>query len=104
MWPRWQVERLERDHQHEAAVLRLHEVLETYTDVTRFPRQATETACGILLFCVQRRVAPKRRREAAANRRAMRRQGWRGCPLLGPLLSQHCGCEEAVAVKAVKRL
>lgn len=33
-----QVERLERDHQHEAAVARLHTVLETYTDVTRFPK------------------------------------------------------------------
>jgi uncharacterized membrane protein len=33
-----QVEKLERDHQHEAAVARLHEVLETYTDVTRFPK------------------------------------------------------------------
>jgi len=32
------VEKLERDHQHEAAVARLHEVLETYTDVTRFPK------------------------------------------------------------------
>ena len=33
-----QVERLEKDQQHEAAVARLHEVLETYTDVTRFPK------------------------------------------------------------------
>lgn len=32
------MERLERDHQHEAAVARLHAVLETYTDVTRFPK------------------------------------------------------------------
>lgn len=36
-----QVERLERDHQHEAAVARLHTVLETYTDVTRFPKCAS---------------------------------------------------------------
>lgn len=33
-----QVERLERGHQHEAAVARLHAVLETFTDVTRFPK------------------------------------------------------------------
>ena len=33
-----QVEKLEKDQQHEAAVARLHAVLETYTDVTRFPK------------------------------------------------------------------
>lgn len=38
------MERLERDQQHEAAVAALHEVLETYTDVTRFPK------CGRLLL------------------------------------------------------
>jgi hypothetical protein len=33
-----QVERLQRDHQHAAAVQRLQQVLETFTDVTRFPK------------------------------------------------------------------
>ncbi|PRW32523.1 alpha beta- isoform C [Chlorella sorokiniana] len=43
-----QVERLERDHQHEAAVARLHAVLETYTDVTRFPKPRRTDAAVIV--------------------------------------------------------
>ncbi|KAI7836520.1 hypothetical protein COHA_009621 [Chlorella ohadii] len=43
-----QVERLERGHQHEAAVARLHAVLETYTDVTRFPKPRRTDAAVIV--------------------------------------------------------
>ncbi|EFN50944.1 hypothetical protein CHLNCDRAFT_141612, partial [Chlorella variabilis] len=43
-----QVERLEKDRHHEAAVAALHEVLETYTDVTRFPRPQRPDAVVIV--------------------------------------------------------
>lgn len=43
-----QVERLEKDQQHEAAVARLHAVLETYTDVTRFPKPQRTDAVVIV--------------------------------------------------------
>jgi predicted alpha/beta hydrolase family esterase len=42
------VERLQRDHQHAAAVQRLQQVLETFTDVTRFPKPRRADAAVIV--------------------------------------------------------
>ncbi|KAI3423963.1 hypothetical protein D9Q98_009797 [Chlorella vulgaris] len=54
-----QVEKLERDHQHEAAVARLHEVLETYTDVTRFPKPQRTDATVIVGALQDAYVSPQ---------------------------------------------
>ncbi|KAL4421274.1 hypothetical protein ABPG75_010565 [Micractinium tetrahymenae] len=55
----WQVETLQRGHRHEAAVLRLHEVLETYTDVTRFPKPQRTDAAVIVGAQQDAYVAPQ---------------------------------------------
>ncbi|KAL4424597.1 hypothetical protein ABPG77_009181 [Micractinium sp. CCAP 211/92] len=54
-----QVELLQRGHQHEAAVLRLRQVLETYTDVTRFPKPQRSDATVIVGAAQDAYVAPQ---------------------------------------------